>query len=127
VRGGGQRQSRYRRGEDLTGNARDVGAYFQDRLRETFADHGIVGEVRGVGLLAALEFATGPERRDPFEADLKVAPRVAAAMLEEGVIARALPHGDILGFAPPLVITAEEIDIVVSAARKAADKVAGAL
>ena len=41
--------------------------------------------------------------------------QLAAACLEEGVIARAMPHGDILGFAPPLIITREEIDDVVGA------------
>jgi L-2,4-diaminobutyrate transaminase len=114
-------------GEDLTGNARDTGAYFQSRMRETFAGHDIVGDVRGVGLLAALEFAGGPERKTDFDPALKVGPRIAAAMLDEGVIARALPHGDILGFAPPLVISREEIDIVVAAAKRAVDRVAGEL
>ncbi len=113
--------------EDLTGNARDVGGYLQARLRETFAGHDIVGEVRGVGLLAALEFATGPDRRTPFEADQKVGPRISAAMLDNGVIARALPHGDIVGFAPPLVITHEEVDTVVAAAKKAVDQVSAEL
>ena len=42
--------------ENLTRNARETGAYFLRRLHETFDDHPMVGEVRGVGLLAALEF-----------------------------------------------------------------------
>lgn len=40
--------------EDLPGNARDTGGYFQKRLRETFADSPLVGEVRGVGLMGRL-------------------------------------------------------------------------
>lgn len=110
--------------EDLIGNAREVGRYFQERLATALADHDIVGEVRGVGLLAALEFASGPERRTAFDPALKVGPRIAAAMLEHGVIARALPHGDILGFAPPLVISREEIDTVVATAKTAVNQVA---
>lgn len=43
--------------------------------------------------------------------------------LAEGMIARAMPHGDILGFSPPLVITKEEVDIVIDKAKIAVDKV----
>lgn len=114
-------------GEDLTGNAASTGAYFQRRLRETFADHPLVGEVRGVGLMAALEFATGKDRRDSFDVDLKVGARVSAAALERGMIARAMPQGDILGFAPPLVINKSEVDKIIDIALLATNTVAGQL
>ena len=109
--------------EDLTGNARDVGAYFQRRLHEEFDAHPMVGEVRGVGLLAALEFGTGADRKTPFEPGLKIGPKVSAAALEEGMIARAMPHGDILGFAPPLVVTRDEIEKIVAMTKRAVDAV----
>jgi L-2,4-diaminobutyrate transaminase len=109
--------------EDLTGNARDTGAYFQKRMSETFADHPIVGEVRGVGLLGALEFVADKEAKTRFDATAKVGPKVAAACLERGLIARAMPHGDILGFAPPLVISRAEVDEVVDIAKQAVDAV----
>ncbi|RDD61807.1 aspartate aminotransferase family protein [Ferruginivarius sediminum] len=109
--------------EDLTGNARDTGSYLQDRLQETFADHPIVGEVRGVGLLAALEFVADKDEKTRFDATAKVGPKVAAACLERGLIVRAMPHGDILGFAPPLVISRAEVDEVVDIAKQAVDAV----
>ncbi|HEX6013193.1 MAG TPA: aminotransferase class III-fold pyridoxal phosphate-dependent enzyme, partial [Geminicoccaceae bacterium] len=109
--------------EDLTGNARETGAYFLRRLHETFDDHPMVGEVRGVGLLAALEFVADKEAKAPFDPALKVGPKVSAAALDEGMIARAMPHGDILGFAPPLVITRAEVDQVVEMTRRAVDRV----
>ncbi|HEX9903814.1 MAG TPA: aminotransferase [Propylenella sp.] len=109
--------------EDLTGNARSTGAYFQKRLNETFGDHPMVGEVRGIGLLAALEFVADKAGRKPFDPALKVGPRVSAAALEEGLIARALPHGDILGFSPPLIITPEEVDQVVAMTERAVNRV----
>lgn len=109
--------------EKLADNARDTGAYFQKRLHETFREHPIVGEVRGVGLLAALEFVADREKKHRFDASAKVGARVAAACLEDGLIARPLPHGEILGFAPPLVITREEVDDIVERTRKAVDKV----
>lgn len=114
-------------GEGLTANARDTGRYFQQRLHERFNGHRLVGEVRGEGLLAALEFMADREVRRPFDASLKVGPRAAAACLEEGLIARALPHGDILGFAPPLVIDRSQVDEVVERTLRAVDKVADAL
>jgi len=111
-------------GEDLTGNARAVGGYFLERLRDTFAGHPIVGEVRGEGLLAALEFVADPEKKVRFDPSLKVGAKASAACLDEGLIARALPHGDILAFAPPLVITREEIDRVVEMTKTAVDRLA---
>nr|5KR6_A Chain A, 4-aminobutyrate transaminase [Pseudomonas]5KR6_B Chain B, 4-aminobutyrate transaminase [Pseudomonas] len=113
--------------ENLTGNAADTGAYFQQRMRETFGDHPLVGEVRGVGLMAALEFVADKDKRTRFDPSLKVGPRVSAACLEDGMIARAMPHGDILGFAPPLVITRAEVDEIVDIAKQAVDAVADEL
>ena len=54
-----------------------------------------------------------------FFPTMSVAPKVAAAMLSRGVIARPMPEGDIIGFAPPLCITKAEIDVVAEALRGA--------
>jgi len=113
--------------EDLPGNARDTGAYFQKRLQETFAQMPIVGEVRGVGLMGALEFVADRATKERFEPSLKIGARISNAALAEGIIARAMPHGDILGFSPPLCITKEEVDIVIEKARLAVTKVAAEL
>ncbi len=113
--------------EDLPGNAAITGAYFQERLRGAFADHPLVGEVRGVGLMAALEFVADRARQQRFDPALKVGARVSAAALEEGLIARAMPHGDILGFSPPLVITPDEVEEVVARTRRALDRVTDTL
>ncbi|WP_445396345.1 aspartate aminotransferase family protein [Zobellella sp. An-6] len=109
--------------ENLVGNARDTGAYLQQRMQQTFADHPLVGESRGVGLLHALEFSSNKARREHFDPNLKVGPQIAAACLEQGLIARAMPHGDILGFAPPLVVTKGEVDDIVERTAKAVNKV----
>ena len=111
-------------GENLTGNSAEVGAYLQARMQEALGNHPIVGEVRGVGLLCALEFVADKTKKQRFDPNLKVGPRISAACLENGMIARAMPHGDILGFAPPLVITKAEVDKVVELAEKAVAKVA---
>jgi len=109
--------------EDLTGNARDTGAYFQKRLHDAFGDHPMVGEVRGIGLLGALEFVANPKQKTRFDPNLKVGARVSAACAQEGLIARAMPHGDILGFAPPLVITRAEVDEVIRRTERAVNGV----
>lgn len=105
--------------ENLPGNAREVGAYFQAQLKEKFAQLPIVGEVRGVGLMGAIEFVGNREHKKRFDPSLKVGARVSKAARDRGLIARPMPHGDILGFAPPLVTTKAEIDDIVSIAEAA--------
>jgi L-2,4-diaminobutyrate transaminase len=109
--------------ENLVANVRDVGPYLLGRLRETFADHAAVGDVRGAGLLACVEFVarrSGPRLFDPA---LQVGQRIAAACRDEALIVRPLPDGDIVGFSPPLVITRPEVDEVVERFRRAVVRV----
>ncbi|CAM5555490.1 L-2,4-diaminobutyrate transaminase [Aquamicrobium terrae] len=98
---------------DLVKNAGETGAYFNAQLAKALGDHKNVGEVRGEGMLAALEFVEDRDERRFFDPSRKVGPQVAAALAERGVIGRAMPQGDILGFAPPLCLTREEADIIV--------------
>lgn len=111
--------------ENIAANAAEVGGYLLARLHATFDAHPLVGEVRGAGMLAALEFMAERDARTPFDAALKVGPRVSAAALARGVIARAMPHGDILGFAPPLIATRADVDEIVAIVKEAVDEVAG--
>ncbi|WP_028034437.1 aspartate aminotransferase family protein [Chelativorans sp. J32] len=110
---------------NLVQNAAETGAYFLKSMREALGGHANVAEVRGEGMLCAVELAKDPGNRVFFSADEKVGPRVAAEMLKQGVITRAMPQGDILGFAPPLCLTREEADIVVAATAKAVSTVLG--
>jgi L-2,4-diaminobutyrate transaminase len=107
----------------LVENARDTGAYFQRSMAQAVADLPIVGDVRGEGLMGAVEFVADKQDRVFFDASKKVGPQISAALLERGVIARAMPQGDILGFAPPLCITRAEVDTVVEATRGAIEAV----
>ncbi|NAX21734.1 aspartate aminotransferase family protein [Vibrio sp. V39_P1S14PM300] len=109
--------------EGLVQNAAEVGAYLQQRMAETFRDHPLVGDTRGVGLLHALEFSSDKLRRSHFDANLKVGPQIAASCLDQGLIARAMPHGDILGFAPPLIANHHDIDTIVDKAHQAVNQV----
>jgi L-2,4-diaminobutyrate transaminase len=98
----------------LVKNAGETGAYFRAELSKAVAGHRNVGEVRGEGMLAAVEFVEDKDDRKFFDPVKKIGPQVAAALAERGVIGRAMPQGDILGFAPPLCLTREEADIVVA-------------
>ena len=60
-----------------------------------------------------------------FDASRKLGPMVASALLKRGVIARAMPQGDIIGFAPPLCLSVAEADVIVTAMAEAVKEVLG--
>ncbi len=107
----------------LVENAGSVGAYFRNAMAQALGDHPQVGEVRGEGLLCAVELVADKASRRFFEPAGAQGPKVAAALVRRGVIARAMPQGDILGFAPPLCLTLAEADIIVAATREAVAEV----
>lgn len=109
--------------ERLSDRARTVGAHFHRRLRERFAQLEVVGEVRGVGLLGAIEFVADRHTKRRFDPQLRVGARISKAARDRGLIVRAMPHGDILGFAPPLVVSQFEIDEIVELAYRATKQV----
>jgi L-2,4-diaminobutyrate transaminase len=111
---------------DLVTKAGDIGAYFRGQLVDALAGHKNVGEVRGDGLLAAVEFVSDKDDRVFFDPAQKIGPQVSAALLERGVIGRAMPQGDILGFAPPFVLNRDQADIIVKATVGAVTAVLGA-
>lgn len=109
----------------LVDNAKNMGVYLKQRLNDSIGTHKNVGEIRGEGLLCALEFVADKDSRKLFDPIAQQGPKVAAALLSRNVIGRAMPQGDILGIAPPLVINKEEIDIVVKAVTESVIEVFG--
>ncbi len=95
----------------LLANGQRVGAYFQQRLAE-LESHPLVGESRGRGLLGALELVTDKARKTKPAPSLRLADRLLALARERGLIFRAFAD-DILGFAPPLCCSYEDIDLLV--------------
>ena len=94
-----------------------TGAYLQKRLAE-FADHPLVGEVRGSGLIGALELVANKDTGEPF-AGGTVGGYAQKMAQDNGLLIRTVA-GSCLGFCPPLIITHEQIDEMI-------DKVAPAL
>ncbi|MFS2166665.1 aspartate aminotransferase family protein [Variovorax sp. Varisp62] len=93
--------------EQVLAHVQAVAPQFQAGLRR-YAGHPHVGEVRGVGLIGALELAADPAKRMPFDAAMKAGARLAELALQEGLIVRAM--GDAVAFCPPLIITPAQID-----------------
>ncbi len=110
----------------LVKNAGTVGAYLKAAMTEALGDHPHVGDVRGEGMLCAVEFVEDRDSRRYFDPSKKIGPQVSAALLaQDKVIARAMPQGDILGFAPPFCLTTAEADQVVAATARAVKAVLG--
>jgi len=101
-------------------NGRRMGARLQAGLHG-LADHPLVGEVRGRGMLAAIELVTDKVRKTPLPAAAKPAQRIFDRAWSNGLVIRAFGHG-VVGFAPPLCCTEVEIDLIVERARVTLDQ-----
>ena len=108
---------------DIGGHVRAVSPHMQAALRKRFAGHELVGEVRGVGLIAAIELVQDKAAHKNFAPELKVGPRAAKLCEANGVISRSTVN-DVLAFSPPLIITEAEIDMVVEGVGRAVDELA---
>ena len=143
--------------QDLVTEARGLGRLLESKLRETFATHPQVGNIRGRGLFwavsldgfpcitsipsassfcplltsarAKLEFVKERASKEPFDPVLAVATavhnegilQVPGIMMYPGVGSADGQKGDHIIIAPPYTVTAEEIEMIVAAARKAVD------
>lgn len=96
--------------EDLVRRGAETGVYLKERLEE-LRGHVSVGDVRGRGLLCAIEFVKNKEKKTPVAKDSPFVKRVNELILERGFISRAW---NVLHFAPPLVSTKDDIDLMVS-------------
>ena len=97
--------------ENLFEHAAEMGDYMQSRLQD-FAEHPLVGEVRGKGLIAAVELVANKERRESF-VDGKVGAMTKQYCQDQGLLIRAV-SGNCLAFCPPLIINDGQIDEMIS-------------
>lgn len=104
--------------DKILDHVRDIIPHFWERVN-ILAQHPLVGEARGRGLIAALEMVANKETRQAFDPALGVAAHVGECALAHGMITRAL--GDTVNFCPPLIITHAQIDEMFDAAQKALD------
>ncbi|SCZ64053.1 4-aminobutyrate---pyruvate transaminase [Epibacterium ulvae] len=111
--------------DNMFAHAAEVGAHLQQRLRETFESHPLVGEVRGRGLIAALELVSNKTTGASFDKGIAGA-TAQRACEKHGVILRAVA-GNALAFCPPLIITTKQVDDMVAAVSVALDETYGIL
>jgi putrescine aminotransferase len=97
--------------EGLVENSAEVGAHLLGRLREVFGAHPLVGEIRGLGMFAAIEWARRGTLEPAGASPMAFPGAIAARALEKGLIVRAL--WECTAVAPPLCTTREEIDEIV--------------
>ena len=123
---------RYLRQHRLVERCAEMGRVLHRRL-EALRELPFVGDVRGRGLLAGVEFVADPETRDPLPRAVRFAETFTDAALDEGLVVwpnvgHADGHdGDLVMLAPPFVVTEEQVtemlELFVRALRRAADRV----
>ncbi len=94
----------------LPENARRVGAHLVQRL-EGLRSFGIVGEIRGKGLMIGVELVKDPATKKPFPPETKIGVRIGKQALQNGLLLRFDPHW--IAFGPPLIVTEADIDQMV--------------
>jgi 4-aminobutyrate--pyruvate transaminase len=104
---------------DILSHVRRVAPRMQEGLR-AFADHPLIGDVRGIGLIGAVEIVRDQATKASFDPKAGVAAHLVRRAQHHGVILRSMP-GDIVAFCPPLVIREAEIDEMLGGFARALD------
>lgn len=106
--------------EHLVAHVKDsIGPYFQRRLREIFEGHRLVGEVRGIGLLAAIELVEDKEERRPFPRERGAGTICRDHCFRNGLVMRAIR--DTMVLAPSLIISEDEVEKLLAKAKRCID------
>ncbi|HEY2033799.1 MAG TPA: aminotransferase [Rhizomicrobium sp.] len=100
----------------------DIGPYMQRRLRETFEGHPIVGEVRGIGLIAAIELVADKKNREFFPDIGNVGTHCRNYCFNSGLISRAIR--DTMVLAPPFIVSESEVEEIIAKLKAAIDNTA---
>jgi len=104
---------------DILSQVRRVAPTLQNGLRK-FADHPLVGEVRGIGLIGGIELVKDKRSKEAFEPTMGVGAYAAKCAQGHGLLIRAM--GDSMGFCPPLIITEAQIGDMLARFAKALDE-----
>ena len=105
---------------NIVRHVQSVSPVFLTRLN-ALADHPLVGETRGVGLIGGLELVKNKKTKESFDPKQGVGGKVVAFAQEEGLITRAV-GGDTIALCPPLVIDGAEINLMFDALGRALDR-----
>ncbi|MBY6090594.1 aspartate aminotransferase family protein [Maritimibacter alkaliphilus] len=103
----------------LIENAAKMGEIMQAELAK-LADHPLVGEVRGTGLIAGVELVQDKATKAPFDPKVKAGMKAADIAADEGLITRAV--GDTLALCPPLIVTEDDVLEIVARMKRTLDR-----
>lgn len=106
----------------ILAHAQDVAPYFAEALA-TLKDHPLVGDVRVSGLLAGIEVVAKRETKAKFSAETAIGKKILVASRERSLLMRCFDDG-IIGLAPALTISRDEIDLLIGRLRATLDSVA---
>ena len=109
--------------EDLPNQAAEKGAYLLDALRALLANHPHVGDIRGKGLMCAVEFVKDRSTKAEFEPADQVGARLNSEAQKRGLFSRL--RGDVVCLAPPFVTTRDQLDRIVQILRESTEAVLG--
>ena len=107
---------------DIVERVRQLSPRLLGGLEDRFGDHPLVGEIRGVGLMAGIELVEDKDSRQSFDPGLGVGPLCMQKAIERGLVLRAL--GDTIALSPPLIVTEEQIDTILDRLGQALDDTA---
>ncbi len=106
--------------ENMLGNARQVGPYLQETA-QSLMNSPLVGDVRGRGLMLAVDIVGDKKTKGPLPLGTKAGDRVFRKCIEKGVIVR--PVGDRIVLSPPIIIGKQQVDTIVSTLSEALSEV----
>ena len=94
--------------------ANENALYFNKIIKEKFASHKNVGDIRHIGLINAIELVKNKTTKEPFDSKLRTGYQIYKKALKKGVLLR--PLGDIIYFNPPLIISRKDMAFVTDVA-----------
>ena len=109
--------------EDFTTQARDKGARLLTNLKDTLGDHPNVGDVRGLGMMCAVEIVKDKSTGEEFDASEKIGPKVHQAGVQRGLFSRV--RGDVYCLAPPIITSEQQLDQIVDILNDSIKKILG--
>ena len=109
--------------EDLVRQSEEKGRYLLDSLTRTFSEHPHVGDIRGLGLMAAIELVKDSGSKEEFPQSDKIGSRVHIETQKRGLFTRL--RGDVYNIAPPFVTTTKQLDQIVEVLKDSVEAVLG--
>jgi len=108
---------------DMIKKGSEIAKYFNQKLKETFIDHPNVGDIRYEGLLSAIELVKDKQNRTFYDNQGALAQEIVSKMAVNGILARAMPSGDTIGFAPAFCLSKKDADTIIDSTSKSISEV----